>query len=467
MVSLNSALPKGAATTIGGRRPDQTVPRRLFSPDESEVSEGSSPLASAAGWRWEPLDLEGPEAVAAARRLARRICAEDSRATLDHDLTWLIDGGIGQGSRLSAFVCRQGDDVVGFVPIRQAAAKLTLRVGHLGLLPVATERVSIIGCPLFAQKARGCEAELTALLLRELAGRLPPRAVIFAYGVRSDAALFDLMGQRRLDARGFHIVPQGPIYQRRFIRRTAGYDAYIAGLGPKTRENLRRQQRRLQAACGGGVTLRRYTSPADLEPFLEAATAVSRLTYQWRIYGSGLSNRAVIETRLQIAARNGWFCSYVLFNGDRPLAFMMGLRHGISYRSQEIGYDPEWRHYSVGNVLHCLVVKDLFETFGDVQEFDFLFGDGTHKRQLSNASRDEGNFYVIPNTLWGWIASAVVRLDNAATRLNAAFEGSRLKTRIRQLLRHRATRREEDGRADPPAAGMQALKTGVAPQSPE
>src|SRR5579885_482007 len=420
MVSLNSALPKGAATTIGGRRPDQTVPRRLFSPDESEVSEGSSPLASAAGWRWEPLDLEGPEAVAAARRLARRICAEDSRATLDHDLTWLIDGGIGQGSRLSAFVCRQGDDVVGFVPIRQAAAKLTLRVGHLGLLPVATERVSIIGCPLFAQKARG-----------------------------------------------FHIVPQGPIYQRRFIRRTAGYDAYIAGLGPKTRENLRRQQRRLQAACGGGVTLRRYTSPADLEPFLEAATAVSRLTYQWRIYGSGLSNRAVIETRLQIAARNGWFCSYVLFNGDRPLAFMMGLRHGISYRSQEIVYDPEWRHYSVGNVLHCLVVKDLFEPFGDVQEFDFFFGNGNNTRQLSNASRDEGNFYVIPNTLWGWIASAVVRLDNAATRLNAAFEGSRLKTRIRQLLRHRATRREEDGRADPPAAGMQALKTGVAPQSPE
>ena len=112
----------------------------------------------------------------------------------------------------------------------------------------------------------------------------------------------------------------------------------------------------------------------------------------------------------------------------------------VTYYSEEIGYDPKWRQYSVGNVLQLLVIKDLFESDENTYIFDFLFGDAPHKRLLSNFSRDEGNFYLFPNTVAGLIRSTLTnRLDNLMSSFNARLEKYQIKAKVRQFLRMRAS----------------------------
>lgn len=262
--------------------------------------------------------------------------------------------------------------------------------------------------------------------------------MLLAYGARADLALFTLLSRRTVKLRGFHLVHHGEIYQRRLIRRQDTFDAYVAGLGPKTRENIRRHHRRLAKAPGGKIILTKYSTVSEVRPFLDAAVGISRLTYQWNLYGSGLRNPK-LESRLEFAAKSGWLCCYLLFKQDQPIAFMMGCRYGVTYYSEEIGYDPKWRQYSVGNVLQLLVIKDLFESDENTYIFDFLFGDAPHKRMLSNFSRDEGNFYLFPNTVAGLIRSTLIRLDNLMSSFNARLEKYQIKAKVRQFLRMRAS----------------------------
>jgi hypothetical protein len=404
---------------------------------------GSDPAPSSSSvWKWERLDLKTAEGADEARAVAQRLCLEDERASLDHDMAWLLGGGAGAETTPIAYVCSDGRTAIGYTPLRIRETKVSLHLGPVCLASVRVERHSFIGSPLFAPQGRPIEAELTLALLSKITRELPPRAAILAYGARTDSALFDVLSRQTVKLSGFRLVRHGPIHQRRLIHRHETFDAYMAGLGRKTRENIRRHHRRLLAASDGDITLKRYTSAAEVRPFLDAAVNVSRLTYQWQLYGSGLSDRKLQEHRLNLAARGGWLCCYVLFQRDQPIAFMMGCRYGATYYSQEIGYDPKWRQYSVGNVLHFMVVKDLIENFADIEEFDFLFGDAPHKRQLSNASRAEGNFYIFPTTSWGLIPSTMIHLDNLVSSLSAALEKYRFKAKLRQLLRARASRRD-------------------------
>jgi CelD/BcsL family acetyltransferase involved in cellulose biosynthesis len=401
---------------------------------------GSDPAPPSSSWKWERLDLKTAEGASEARAVAQRLSLKDERASLDHDMAWLLGGGAGEETTPIAYVCTDGHTVIGYVPLRIRKTKVNLYLGHICLVSVQVERHSFIGSPLFAPEGRPLEAALTLALLTRITRELPPRAVVLAYGARTDSALFDVLSRQTVKLSGFHLVRHGQIHQRRLIHRHETFDAYMTGLGRKTRENIRRHHRRLVAASDGDTTLKRYMTASEVRPFLDAAVNVSRLTYQWQLYGSGLSDRKLQEHRLNLAAVRGWLCCYVLFQRDQPIAFMMGCRYGVTYYSQEIGYDPKWRQFSVGNVLHCLVIKDLIENFTDIQEFDFLFGDAPHKRQLSNASRVEGNFYIFPNTLWGLIPSTLIRLDNTASSLSAALEKYRFKAKLRQMLRVKAFR---------------------------
>ena len=48
-------------------------------------------------WTWKLLDLETKEAAAQAKAIVSDLCLQDERASLDHDLLWLLDGGVRPG----------------------------------------------------------------------------------------------------------------------------------------------------------------------------------------------------------------------------------------------------------------------------------------------------------------------------------------------------------------------------------
>jgi hypothetical protein len=433
---FNVPVSDAAETLPQHGRSDPSIYKRDTTERERCDARNAPNSPSSLVWAWERLRIDSEKT----RMLAQRLCRDDERASLDHEITWLLDGGAGEETTLIVYGYGDGHDVIGYVPVRRRKTSVTLYFGPIALVSAPIERYSIIGAPLFAPEARSREVELTHALLTKITADLPPQGVLLAYGARTDSALFTLLSQRTVKLPGFHLVRHGEIHQRRLIRRQDTFDAYVAGLGPKTRENIRRHHRRLSKAPGGEIILKRYSTVSEVRPFLDAAVSISRLTYQWNLYGSGLRDPK-LESHLEFAADSGWMCCYLLFKKNRPIAFMMGCRYGITYYSQEIGYDPKWRQYSVGNVLHLLAVKDLFESDVTTHIFDFLFGDAPHKRLLSNFSRNEGNFYLFPSTFAGLIRSTLIRLDNLASSFNANLEKYQLKVKLRQFLRTRVSLR--------------------------
>jgi CelD/BcsL family acetyltransferase involved in cellulose biosynthesis len=221
-------------------------------------------------------------------------------------------------------------------------------------------------------------------------------------------------------------------------------------LGPKTRQDLRRQERRLAKEAGGSLDSRTYHEPKDVGAFIAAAQEVSQKTYQRHLLGMGVRDDEKTRNKLGAAARAGWLRSYGLFCRGQPIAFMHGYLYGGTYYSEEIGYDPAWSDWSVGNVLHSLVVKDLIEVAHGVRQFDFLYGDNPNKQRLSNAARLERNFYLIPSSFRNMVLVYSIRAFNGlAEGAGRLLDRWGLRSWLRRVVRKRSIprdRAEQEGR---------------------
>ena len=185
-----------------------------------------------------------------------------------------------------------------------------------------------------------------------------------------------------------------------------------------------------------------YDSVEKVPAFLDAATVVSQKSYQWQLLRLGLRDRDGQVARFSNAARQGWLRCYVLFGNDTPLAFMAGFLFRGTYSSEDIAYDPDWQKFSVGNVLHCRVIRDLVGLGGRAQRFDFMYGDNANKERLSTTARLEGNFYLFPRTTRGLLTYSIIQAVNASSELaGRTLERLGTKSAIRKRLRQWARAR--------------------------
>ena len=72
---------------------------------------------------------------------------------------------------------------------------------------------------------------------------------------------------------------------------------------------------------------------------------ISRKTYQWQLHQRGLSATDLLRKRLQFAAEHGWMRCYLLFCGERAVAFIVGYQFEGTFLLDEIGHDPELSKY--------------------------------------------------------------------------------------------------------------------------
>ncbi|MEH3101755.1 GNAT family N-acetyltransferase [Sphingomonas adhaesiva] len=192
-----------------------------------------------------------------------------------------------------------------------------------------------------------------------------------------------------LDAAGPTWVRQR--YVRRFVDLAAGEAAWRAGLSAATRAAMKRKARKLGAANGGHIDVRCYRTRAELAVFHPLARAVAATTYQERLLGTALPADAAGVVRDDA---RGW----LLFVGERPVAYLWCSAQGTAWRYDHVGHDPAFAALSPGAVLMEAALRDLFG--GPMARFDFLEGDGQHKRTLASggvACRD----VVVLRENWG------------------------------------------------------------------
>jgi CelD/BcsL family acetyltransferase involved in cellulose biosynthesis len=234
----------------------------------------------------------------------------------------------------------------------------------------------------------------------------------------------------------------GPAYQRRLAKVPESLEAYIAALGKKTRQDLRRQERRLVNAAEDEVTFSVFSSPDEVESFLAAVEQVSRLTYQWNLLGIGIRQRESTTAMLKQAAHQGRLRGYTLRVKGEPIAFMIGYLDGGTYYSESIGYHPDWAKYSAGNVLHLYVMRDLSDLDRKVEWFDFMYGDNSNKARLSTDYHEEQNIYLIPKTLrWRLIVGALEAFNSLTDNVSSVLDRYGIKEKIRRAMRARAVQK--------------------------
>jgi hypothetical protein len=337
----------------------------------------------------------------------------------------------------------QGDpqNPCGYAPFFVHPGALAYCFGETTLFRIPVRRHAMQGEPL-------CEdpSSLTELLklLRETIGA---RGVVFFEGVRAGSPLANLLTSRDSTVHSlFHVVPYGPPYTRRLIELPAGaqFEDYLRTLGSKSREDVRRTRKNFSVKAGGSVTLVRYTEPEHVDELAVALAEVSRKTYQYHLLGIGLENTPKQVAHLYMAATAGWLRAYILRIADRPVAFGLGYHDGHTYYGHHVGYDPAISKLQPGIYLHTEVMADLLAD--GICRFDFLAGDSLYKQRMSNASREERHYYLVPR---GWPGTAYTYALTATNTLSEAIgswlDKSGLKARIKRMVRDIAVKRSTGG----------------------
>ena len=393
---------------------------------------------------WQRMDLSDPTAEHAARVRSEAILADDARRHLFHTLDWMLDATDRGPEAVYAFFLEAPDGTVGYAPFQLQPWRLRFRLGELTLLARQLVRFQLVGGPLFgpAGVARD-ETALTRELFHTLPAVMRRGQIVFAEGVPLDSCLGRLLTGPEQRALPFRVVRYGRPFTRHLIPLPVSFDDYLGQLGKRTREGLRRKRRKLDKHVSGEIALVPCTTPEEVDAFVDAATAVSRKTYQWHLLGLGLRDPEGLKCALRALAQRGWTRSFLLTLRGEPAAFMIGYQFRETYYYIDVGFDPDWQTHSVGTVMHLEVLRHLLETDPRPVLFDFSTGTGVHKERFGTVTRTEANYLLFPRGLRGQILAWAYRsTDCLSDALVGLADRLGLKAALKKAVRRLAVRKK-------------------------
>lgn len=414
-------------------------------PQGSPSGRSSPPLT----WRRDPSDAENLLRLACA--VAPLLAQAGTGIEMEHDLVWLA--GLADDSRMvTPFVLTDGRRTEGFAPFWVHPTTLDYRLGEVTLGSFQVTRYVLPAQPILALS----EPDVTRYVLDLFASirpSLPERGVIFVQGVPQRSVLFGLLARRSPLHDEYHVLRNGPLYERRLIRLDGTYDEYLSKLGSGTRKDLRHTRKHVLAAYPD-ARARCFSGPDDVTPFLRDAGDVSSKTYQRHLLGQGVAQTAFWEQRLGCAAKLGYFQSYVLYLAGQPVAFQLGYQHRSTYFAHQSAYDPRFAKLQVGTHLFTEIILDLTRLPTPGLTFDFLSGDSLHKQRLSTESRTEQHFYLIPRRFpVNLVALSVAGMNSASEAAGRLLARCGLKDGIRKAIRRRASGEPARSRSEGSTAG--------------
>ena len=201
-------------------------------------------------------------------------------------------------------------------------------------------------------------------------------------------------------------------YTRYYVDLAVGEAAWRAGLSGQTRSTLKRKAKKLAAASGGGLDVRRFRTAAELAIFHPIARALAEKTYQERLMGAGLPGDDAWVQRMMTLAQADQVRAWLLFVNDTPAAYLWCSADGVTLRYDYVGHDEAFAALSPGSVLMEAALGDLFaDRFA---RFDFTEGEGQHKRLMANAGIACRDLLLLRPTLANRGAMALVSGFDAA-----------------------------------------------------
>lgn len=204
-------------------------------------------------------------------------------------------------------------------------------------------------------------------------------------------------------------------YTRYYVDLAAGEAAWRAGLSGQTRSTLKRKAKKLAAASGGRLDVRRFRTAAELGDFQPIARTLAEKTYQERLMGAGLPDDPAWVEQMVAAAEADTVRAWLLYVDGVPAAYLWCGAEGATLRYDYVGHDPAFAALSPGSVLMEAALVDLFDD--RFARFDFTEGEGQHKRGMASAGVACRDVLLLRPTLANRGAVAAVGGFDAAMRL--------------------------------------------------
>jgi CelD/BcsL family acetyltransferase involved in cellulose biosynthesis len=224
-------------------------------------------------------------------------------------------------------------------------------------------------------------------------------------------------------------------YKRFYIDLRTSFDDYKAKFSSKTRSTINRKVKRFAEHCGGTVRWHAYKTPDEIREFHSLARQVSARTYQERLLDAGLPGAKEFLLRMEQLAMSNRMRGYILFDRDRPVAYLYcPVYEGVVLYTY-LGYDPDYANWSVGTVLQWCALEDLFRE-AQFRAFDFTEGESDHKRQFATHSIQCANVLFLRKTVRNVVlANAHHAVDTLSANVGTVLTRLGLKARVRRWIR--------------------------------
>lgn len=200
----------------------------------------------------------------------------------------------------------------------------------------------------------------------------------------------------------------------------------------KTRNTLRRKRKKL-----GDYRVDVYSTADSVDSFLEAATAVSRHTWQSRELGLRVKNSDQERRHFRALAERREFRGHIMWLEDRPIAFVINTSRDGYLHYEETGFLPELSHLSPGTVLVSELIDDVIAS-GEYHTIDFGLGHADYKQLFSNEQTESSDIWLLRNSPVNAVAAGMISTqENVKTAAKAALQRSGVLRRLKMLKRGR------------------------------
>lgn len=318
--------------------------------------------------------------------------------------------------------------------------RLGFRVGYLNSFSVQTRCLTFVYGAIHGDaSADNTELLLKAVMESLKQGEADVAALEF---VPLDTPLYKLaLGLPGILSRDTRPLAQG----HDSLSIPGSIDDVYRRMSGERRNWLRRRIKKLETHTVGKLRIQCYRNPSELDTLFRDAEEIGKKTYQ-RGLGVGFCDDSRVRSRLGLGAERGWLRAYVLYLGERPCAFWIGMLYVGTFVSEYLGYDPEFRQFSPGMVLVIKVIEGFCkEVEGDiVRELDFGLGHAEYKGLLCSKSWQEAVVHVFSPTPKGLMLKSmrtVTALVNGTAR--RLLISTKVFQRIKRVWRDRLSERAQ------------------------
>jgi hypothetical protein len=204
----------------------------------------------------------------------------------------------------------------------------------------------------------------------------------------------------RFGSYGIRYVPV--VEERAWVDLRGSKSDYMSIFTAKQRYNLNRTVKKFADRFGlGEVKWSVCQEPDAMRKWFDVALKIAQRTWQARI-GSGLQALDLERDRWIAESEEGRLRGYLLFAGEKPVAYALCSLYRKHVVYQVVGYDPEYRAWSPGTILLLKIIEDLFsQGTWDVLDLGNCADHLQYKKHFATGSQYFGRvFYFRPRSLF-------------------------------------------------------------------